>query len=236
MKAFAILAIVACSLLVSGCVFVKFKDGGFTKSDKKIAGNGVISEKTFEIGDFSRIKMNVPADVDYSVADTPSMVVKLDENLMEYLTVEVEDGVLKVGSSLGSMSRFKKLYIRLTSSALSALECNGAVDFTADGPVSGESFTMKVNGAADVEMKDLDVRTAKFEVNGAGDLDVHLADAEEVSLTISGAGDATLSGKAGETSVEINGAGDVDLTGLDYTNLVKKVNGIGSVKTGKKKS
>ena len=38
--------IVAGSLLVSGCTFVRFKDGGFTKSGEKVAGNGVITDKT----------------------------------------------------------------------------------------------------------------------------------------------------------------------------------------------
>ncbi len=228
-----ILALVACGLLLSGCVFVKIKDGGITKSGEKIVGNGVISEKTFEVEDFSRIKLNVPADVTYSVADTPSMVVKVDENLMEYLTVSVSDGTLRIGSTGASFRNFKKLAITLSSTALERLDCDGAVDFVSEGVIRGESFKMEVNGAADVEIPDLDVKSASFEINGAGDLEVNLVDADKVSLQISGAGDADLTGRAKEVRVQVNGTGDVDLTRLQYETLDKKVNGVGSVKTAK---
>lgn len=231
-----ILALVACGLLLSGCVFVKIKDGGITKSGEKIVGNGIISEKTFEVEDFSRIKLSIPADVTYSVADTPSMVVKVDENLMEYVTVSVENGTLKVGSKNSSFRNFKKLAVTLSSTALERLDCDGAVDFTSTGVICGETFKMQVNGAADVEIPSLDVKRAAFEINGAGDLDVNLVDADEVTLQISGAGDADLSGAAREVKVTVNGTGDVDLSRLQYETLDKKVNGVGSVKTAKKTS
>ena len=236
MKAFVILAVVAGSLLVSGCTFVRFKDGGFTKSGEKVAGNGVITDKTFEVGDFSRIELNVPADVTYSKADACSLTVSMDENLFDYLTVSVEDGVLKVGSKGVSLRNFKKLAMTVSSQTLERLDRNGAVDFVADGPVCGEEFVMKVNGAADVDIRSLDAKTARFSVNGAADLDVHVAEAESVSLSISGAGDAKLSGKTKDVNVAVSGAGDVDLSRLEYENLSKQVNGMGSVKTAKKSS
>ena len=234
MKAFVILAIVACSLLLSGCVFVKIKDGSFPKSGQHVAGNGVIVEKTFEVGAFSRIELGVPADVSYSKSDDCSLSVSMDENLFEYLTVSVEDGVLKLGSKGVSLRNFKKLAMSVSSPTLERLECNGAVDFVSDGPVCGEEFVMKVNGAADVDLASLEVKTARFEVNGAADLDVRVVDAESVSLSISGAGDAKLSGKTKEVEVTVSGAGDVDLSRLEYDNLSKKVSGMGTVKTGSK--
>ena len=228
-----LIAVAAACLLVTGCVFVKIKDSG-TFSSGSVAGNGIITEKTFDVGDFSRVEMSVPADVTYSVSESPSVLVRVDENLMEKITVSQVGDVLKIKSTDKSFRNFKKLEIELSSSSLTALECNGAVDFNTVGTLSSESFALTCNGAADVEMKDLDARNVSFEVNGAGDIDVHLVDADVVSLEISGAGDATLTGKARETRVEINGAGDVDLSGLDYESLSKKVNGMGSVKTARK--
>ena len=227
-----VLAIVACSLLVSGCVFIKIKDtGSLTKESVK--GNGIITEKTFEVGDFSRVELSVPADVTYTLSDTPSVLVRVDENLMEKITVSEENGLLTVKPTEKSFRNFKKLEIRLSSSSLASLQCDGAVDFNCAGPVRSETFSLECNGAADVEMENLDAKTVSFVVNGAGDIDVSLADADQVSLKISGAGDANLSGKTREVQVEVNGAGDVDLSRLDYENLVKKVNGMGSVKTAK---
>ena len=234
MKTLAIIAILAGSLLVSGCVFIRIKDGAFTDNGSKIAGNGVITEKTFEVGDFSRFELGVPADVTYSQADGCSLSVTMDENLFEYLSVSVEDGTLKVVSKGASLRNFKKLSMTVSSPSLERLECNGAVDFEAEEVVGGEEFVMKVNGAADVNIGQLDAKSARFDVNGAADLDVRFVAAEDVTLRISGAGDAKLSGKTRDVSVTVSGAGDVDLTRLEYENLSKQVNGMGSVKTAGK--
>lgn len=235
MKTFVILAIVAGSLLVSGCVFVKIKDHGVTtRSGVKVAGNGVIQEKTFEVGEFSRIALNVPADVTYSKSGGCSLSVSMDENLFEYLTVSVEDGTLKVGSKGVSLRHFKKLAMTVTSPTLEQLDCNGAVDFESVGPVCGEEFVMNSNGAADVTIGKLEAKAAVFEVNGAADLDIHVEDAASVTLRISGAGDAKLSGKTQDINVTVSGAGDVDLTRLAYENLSKHISGMGSVKTPQK--
>ena len=233
MKAFVILALVACGLLLSGCVFVKIKDGSLVKTDGKVAGNGITAEKTFEIGTFSRLDLDIPADVEYTKSDECALTIRMDENLFEYLNVSVENGMLKIGSSV-SFRNFKKLEAVLSSPTLERLECNGAVDFISKGTLSGEDFTMLVNGAADVDIPNLDAKEASFKVNGAGDINVNLLDAESVSLAISGAGDANLSGKAKAVKVTVNGTGDVDLTQLDYESLDKKVNGVGSIKTGNK--
>lgn len=233
MKTLAIIALLAGAVLVSGCVFVRIKDNGSGKARVNVIGNGVIAEKDFDIADFSRIKLNVPADVTYSIASAPSMRVSLDENLMDLLTVSVDGETLTIGEA-GKLNRFKKLEIVLSSTSLERLDCNGAVDFKADGTIPGASFSMICNGAADVELPGLDVRTADFKVNGAGDIEVGLANAESVSLNISGAGDAKISGKTESVSIQINGTGDVDLTQLDYDRLDKSINGMGSVKTPRK--
>ena len=234
MKLYAILGLAACSLLLSGCVFVRIRTNYLSKGGAKVAGNGNVTEKTFEVGDFSRISLNVPADVIYSKADSCSLSVSMDDNLFEYLTVTVSGGTLTVGSKGKTLRNFKKLSMSISSPSLERLSCNGAVDFEAEGPVCGEEFVMKVNGAGDVEIGSLDVKSARFEVNGAADLDVRFVAAEDVSLEISGAGDAKLSGKTKEVEVTVNGAADVDLTRLEYENLSKQVNGMGSVKTAKK--
>lgn len=234
MKALVIVALVACGLLLSGCVFVKIKDSGSAKGER-VAGNRVITEKSFDVAPFSQIKLGVPADVTFQTAPDCALSVKMDENLFEYLTVEVEDGMLKIGSKNSSIRNFKKLEMKISAPSLGYLECNGAVDFEALDGIRGEEFKMVVNGAADVEISGLEAKNVAFEVNGAGDIDVDLVDAETVKLQISGAGDASLSGKAEAVKVQVNGAGDVDLTSLDYASLDKKINGVGSVKTGKKR-
>ena len=233
-KTLAILSsAVALCLLVSGCKFIKINGSSFSQigpsqSKERLDGNGILTTKTFEVEPFSSIRLDVPADVTYSRADSCILSVSLDENLLEHLCVSVEDGVLAVRSDV-SLRNVKKFMITLSSPILEGLECNGAMDFVAEGPVSGAQFEMNVNGAAEVKIPTLQARSARFVINGAADLDVGLSEAEDVSLKINGAGSACLSGKAKDVSVTLSGAGEVDLRRLSYDHLSKQVNGIGSV-------
>lgn len=233
MKTLSIIAIIVAGLFLTGCVFVRVKSDGFS-SGKRVAGNGVITEKTFDVTDFTKIELNVPADVEYTCGAAPSMTVKVDENLLEYITVEVKNGTLEVASTIKSFKNFKKLSIELASSSLESLESNGAIDFEAANTITAESFKLRCNGAADVDIERLDVKDAFFEINGAADLEVGLVDADSVELNVNGAGDADLSGKTKTVTVKVHGAGDVDLSELAYESLQKEVNGIGSVKTSRK--
>ena len=226
-------AVVAAVLLITGCTFISVKGG---KSNDKIfdRGNGVIVEKTFDIADFSKIELNVPADVEYEVAENASMSVKIDENLLELLEVTSEGGTLTISSTSKHIKRHHKLAITLTSSALSSIICNGAVDFECNNGISAEDFSVQINGAGDIDIDGLKVTNASFQINGAADLDIENLDAGSVSVEMNGAGDTDLSGKAGTVRVAIHGAGDVDLSNLEYENLVKEIQGVGQVKAGRK--
>ena len=157
MKACVIMALVACSLLLSGCVFVKIKDDGSGSSKgERVAGNGVITEKTFDVASFSNIKLSVPADVTFETAPDCAVTVKMDENLFEYLTVDVVNGVLKIGSTSPSFRKFKKLAMTITAPGLAYLECNGAVDFEAldgirEGFAQGKTILLASHFAQDID-------------------------------------------------------------------------------------
>ena len=235
MKQFYIIGILTAALLASGCTFVNVSGSG--KAGKN-DGNGIVVEKDFGICDFARIKLDVPAEVTYTVAEDPSMIVRLDENLMDYLSVSVKDGTLKIGSSR-PLRNYKELSVVLSSTALFELDCNGAVNFVSHGPIRGDLFTLKTNGAAHVAMDSLAVRYTRMTVNGAGNVDVHFVDVPlkrftGVDLKVNGTGKVNLSGsgKMNSIEVEIKGTGTVDMTGLDYEMLQMNHIGRGTVNNG----
>ena len=235
MKTTSTIIFLAAALLTTSCAFVSISGSG--KAGKN-DGNGIVAEKSFDICDFAGIKLDVPASVSYTVAEAPSMSVRLDENLMDYLKVSVADGKLKIGS-IRPLRNFKEFRITLSSSALLDLDCNGAVDFASYGPIFGDMFTLKTNGAAHVDVDSVAVRFTRINVNGGSDVALHFDVAHNdeirrfVDVMINGTGNVSLSGscKMSDVLEEIKGSGTVDLTGLDYEYVGKRINGNSSVYT-----
>ena len=236
MKTPSTITLLAIALLTTSCVFVNVSgSGGGGKND----GDGIVAEKSFDICDFAGIKLDVPASVSYTVAEAPSMSVRLDENLMDYLKVSVTDGILKIGSTR-PLCNFKEFRIVLSSSALLDLNCSGVVSFASNGPIYADMFTLKTNGAVHVDIDSLAMRYVRTDVNGAGEVDVHIVDVENkyehkmATVKLNGSGNVILSGsdKVSYVRVDIKGSGTVDLTGLDYEYVDKHNIGHGTVNTG----
>ena len=225
MKTIFRLALMAACLLLSACELVK---------DFGVDGNGVVVEKTFDIFDAGLLQLDVPAKVTYTVAEEPSMTVRLDENLMEYLTVSHhrrQDNMLTIGSKR-PLRRFKEFSIAISTSHLFFLECKGAVKFETQGPVGGEYMVfLRVRNTASVDMDSLDAGGLHVNVWGAGNVKLHSVSTESVYLEVVGRGEVSLSGEAEQVQVGVFG-GEVDLTHLDYALLDKFILGNGSLKTG----
>ena len=78
------MALVSCTINVDGETF-----GG-----ESIKGNGNIMTRTYEVSAFDEISVSLPATVNFTKADDYSCVVRVDENLFEYLDIKVKNGEL----------------------------------------------------------------------------------------------------------------------------------------------
>ena len=240
-------AIVAVSLLFSACNWAK--DSGV--GGNGVEGNGVVVEKSFDIIDVSQIKLDVPAEVTYTVADVPSMTVRLDENLMQYLTVSPDKrylGLLTIESTQ-PLQNFKEFTIVLSTTSLTFLDCSHARSFKMKGTYGNKfgATEMIVNGVEDVDVERVEAGSFHLRVNGPGNVTIHSVKTPHLDLSVNAPGvfgrrgkvnpiRVSLAGEAERVEVKLSGPGEVDIANMDYKLLDKKVVGPGSVTTGDKPS
>jgi Holliday junction resolvase len=74
----------AISVVFPSCIFM----------GPSIRGNGNVVEETRAVDNFSKIKTSKGANVYISQGDVEKVVVKADENIVDFIRTEVEDGVL----------------------------------------------------------------------------------------------------------------------------------------------
>ncbi len=220
-------------LLCPSCSFISVHgaaEGGVTSTEKINASRDYVS-KSFEIGEFTRIESTLPCDISYSIGG-PGLRVYTSDNVIDKLSFDIDEyGTLQIKEKDGyDIRRLNKLKISLTSSTLKGIRIKGAGEVEIKGGLSTDTFAIRIDGSADIDIDSLKADVLEAVIKGAGDIDIDNLDCGTAALVIKGAGDCSLSGKADKVTVDIKGAGDVDLTELECSDITSSVKGAGSVK------
>lgn len=232
------LAILLAAAAMTSCFNIRIKDDGLLKisddaimlgSFKKIKSEGPAVDKAYPVEAFSAIAANGAFDITVTPSDTMKVEVNAAENIQDVLEINVEDGVLVIGTK--DKVEIDKADISVKVPMLTALKVNGASDLEIKGNVAGEEFKLEINGAADVSAEKIACKEASVKINGAGDVNFEEIDVTDLKVSINGAGDVVVTGKAVNVEAKVNGVGEIDATGLEISgDFKKKISGIGSIK------
>jgi Putative auto-transporter adhesin, head GIN domain len=206
---------------LSACVF---SVGGSSCSWGSIQGSGVEATQHRDVPEFTRVQIDGSADLVAHAGAERALSLRGDDNLLQFVTTEVRDGVLYIGMQPGSYSFYRDLVVDLSAPALEGLEIHGSSDAELTG-LSGQDFAVWVQGSGDVRASG-QVERLKASVSGSGDLALEGLHAERADVSISGSGDVAVD-VARELNVEITGSGDVRYRGTPATRA--HISGSGSV-------
>lgn len=227
-----ILALAACALLSPACKFISAEglSDSYGKSGEKVTASGNLVTKSFEISEFTAIETKLPCDISYSAGE-PGLSVYTSDNIIDKISFDIDaEGTLVIDACDGYRFRnLKTLKIRLSSATLKEVAVKGAADIEIEGGLVSDSFSISIDGSADIDIASIKTDSLEAEINGAGDIDIENLVCGTASVSIKGSGDCTLSGKAERVDVEIKGAGDVDLSELQCYDVTSSIKGAGSV-------
>ena len=221
-KSFILLGILA--LLLSACTIT---NDGITINTQTVTGSGVVTTEERTVSGFDAVALQSIGNVQISHGDTESITIKADENLLPYITTEVEDGTLEISTKPGyNINPSQTIVYEVTVKSLSAVTLSGFGNINADSlegasmsarltgsgdiridEVLGDAFTLDLTGFGDVELAKLEAPAADINLTGSGDIVVPALTTEDLKLVISGFGDATISGVATKLNVSLTGSG-----------------------------
>ncbi len=184
-----VLLIVA-ALLVSACATIP-RPGDILR-EISIAGSGNVVTREEAITGFDKVDVSHAFTVDISQGDTFRVVVRVDDNLVQYLEVVKVGSTLKVGlkPNLTVLVQRGTMEAEVTMPELAGLDMSGASSVTLSGFQSTKAFQAEVSGASSLQG---DI--------GAGDS----------WFDVSGGSRATLSGSAQGVRIEVSGGSRIDL-------------------------
>ncbi len=175
---------------------------------ERVTGNGTMGEKTYEVSDFDDVDLQLVGKMEIVQGEREALTISAEENLLPYLTVEVNGGTLEIGVQRGvGLTPTKDITYKLSVKDLKAFSLSGAAEVTMDKLTTGD-FTLTTSGAGSFYFGD--VQAKKFEVR------------------ISGAGSVAAAGKADELQINISGAGSFKGPNLQVQQADVRISGLGS--------
>ena len=187
--------------LLAGCVRLE--------KEVTITGSGDVLTQEKDFTGFDKIDASHAFQVDIRQGDDFSVVIRVDDNLVERLEVAKKGDTLKIGLERGRYSfRNATLQAEVTMPALTGMDLSGASHATVAGFNSMNDLIVDLSGAS-ILQGDIIAGDARFDVSGAGKV--------------------TLSGSARDVTIDASGASIVDLDDFRATDADVDVSGASSV-------
>ncbi len=213
---------------------------------QRIRGSGNVVQENRSVRGFNEVRFGGSGELDIRQGSEESLSVQADDNLLPYITTEVENGKLVIGFQRGvSVSTSSPIRFTLMVKELNALELSGSGK-TRSGPLRSQDFGVHLSGSGDIRMESLDAATLTAVISGSGNMEIpgkvgtqHIRisgsgryrapdlASQSAEVTISGSGDCTLR-VADTLSAHISGSGSVGYYG--NPSVSKRVSGSGSIR------
>ena len=209
--------------------------------------------KKVNVGSFNAISTSSSVDVIYTQSSGGQDVeIYAPDNLVDYIDVRVEGGVLKVKSPRNNFSingKHKK-EVRVSAPAVNSLKASSSGDIiiknglktsgkvtvkaSSSGDVTGstiscDDFAATANSSGDVILEKVSCTNFSADASSSGDVSVKNLNAADVSADASSSGDVILAGICENASYRASSSGDVKAKGMKAVNVTASASSSGDV-------
>ena len=126
-----------------------------------VEDDGPSIDRDFEIGDFERLDVAGPMDVEVRTGATASVQASGPEWALENLRVEQQDDRLLIGCE-GDID--SDVTVVVTVRRLAAARLSGSGDVSIDS-IKGDAFECSSSGSGDLSVDEIDVQTLKLAID-----------------------------------------------------------------------
>lgn len=197
-----------------------------------VKGNGKLSSKKITIDDYNSIKIDGVIDFNYEQSDAaPYIEVTVDENLHEYVNINIKDRELSVGFKGVKVDHYTKFIVKTNSKWLKEVKAAGNANFMVNSPLTGDEIKINANSNCLVQLKE-PVKMGKLDLNvsGSANMVINELQADKLECSINGSGTINLKkGDAKEGAYSIISSGEIMAFGVAVPELSCKMTGNGSM-------
>lgn len=208
-------------------------------------GDGDITFKTYEIGDFNEIELQGHYDVEIVPGKNHGVEIETDNNLLDYIEVYTRGNRLIISNNEPIQSDYG-IKVKIDCISLERISCGGASKISSLGQIESDRLELSLSGAGKIDLEVLcnelemnisgagliklsgKTRSEYLELSGAGHLDAFELVSEECNLNLSGVGKANVF-VTERLNASVSGIGGVSYRG-NPDNVIENVSGLGKIK------
>jgi hypothetical protein len=218
------IALLACSALLMGCT-VRIPNVNVNNANT-IVGSGKAVTEERSISNVNAVSLLGSGRMEVAFGERETLSITADDNLLAYLTSEVSNGRLTLGTKpFTSYTTRTPVVYKLTLKRMNALDIIGSGDATVNGlkaekwvaniPGSGSISVdgaandqhLTIAGSGSYKADNLNSKSADINILGSGSASVNVSDS--LNVNIGGSGDVTYSGNPAKVTKQILGSGTV---------------------------
>lgn len=196
-----------------------------------VVGSGNKLAETRNVGDFSRVHIRGSASAEIRVGPEQTVVVETDDNLIDMVRTEVQNGKLTIHTE-GSYMTNLGLKVLITMPSTEGLSISGSGDITGNG-LNADDLDISISGSGDIAL-DGTVASVNAHVTGSGDMNLSQLIAEKAKVSVTGSGDVSVCATE-SIDASITGSGDITYSGYGdkEPKLTERVTGSGDISRGR---
>ena len=206
--------------LITFVLFLRCNDS--SEKGGTIHGSGKIVKQTRTLEECSGVILQNTGNIYLTQADTQSISIEADDNIINKVETELDGENLEVGLKKGNYENIScKIYVSLKS--ISKMLINGSGNIVATNVKSDELYC-KINGSGNISINGSG-NYIELYINGSGNISAQEFIAQRCRAYINGSGNIILYATE-EADTEINGSGNifysVNPSGTELGTTVKK--------------
>ena len=173
-----------------------------------VRGSGDLTTETRNVSNFDAIVLENMGDVFITVGNTEKLTIEAEDNLLQYLTSEVENGVLTLGTTPGrNLNPTRSIVYNVTVKELNNITLAGSGSFNVE-PLDVDQMAVLLAGSGNIKLEKLDASDIEVTIAGSGNISVDEVTAESIDATVSGSGDIRMAGEAPVQKLAVAGSGN----------------------------
>lgn len=193
----------------------------------KVRGNGDMVTKTRNVGEYDKVSVGGSFDVKLYEGTEGKLTITVDENLLEYLVTEVDNGKLKIKWKKGTnVSHKSKILVTVPFKDIEAVSLSGSGDVYSTDAIKADTFRAALAGSGNIK---LIVKTNSISsgISGSGDIEIS-GTSNSIKCSIAGSGDIEAYDlSSNDADIRISGSGGVKINVKD--NLIARISGSGNI-------
>ena len=191
-----------------------------------ITGEGPVVKRQLDLASFDAFALTNSADVYVRQGSTQSVEVEGQENVINNLVKEVEDGAWKISFDQ-PVRHHEGLKIYITLPSLRGVRISGSGNIIGENQFTGiDKLGVSVSGSGNIKL-DIQARAVDSHISGSGNIRL-AGNTGAHEIHISGSGDVSAYELSSEScDVHISGSGDCDVDVRE--NLEVRISGSGDV-------